>query len=226
MPHILLRLPYTHILSQNAEHMFSLVIQVTNFEKIFRINLINSITGIKPANLIGTKANSGQTNLAIFSSVVHMGSNPPLIGMISRPSGEVERHSLSNLEETGHYTINHLPNAFHRNGHYTSAKFPKETSEFEACGFTELYTKTMRAPYVKESKLSLGMQHLESIPIKQNGTILILGEVREIRLNGIEVEADGSLDLGRIESTGISGLDTYYRFEKIEKHPYARVEDY
>jgi hypothetical protein len=33
-----------------------------NASKVFRLNLINSITGIKPANLIGSISNSGQTN--------------------------------------------------------------------------------------------------------------------------------------------------------------------
>jgi len=200
--------------------------EIDAFDKIYRINLINSITGIKPANLIGTKSSEGQTNLAIFSSVVHMGSNPPLIGMISRPSAEIERHSLSNLEETGFYTINHLKNEDHRSGHYTSAKFPLETSEFEACGFTEYYTDDFVIPYVKESRLGIGMRFIESIPIKHNGTILILGEVQEIRFNDVNIDSDGSLDLTSISSTGISGLDTYYSLQKIAKHPYARVKDY
>ena len=200
--------------------------EIDAFEKIFRINLINSITGIKPANLIGTQSSEGNTNLAIFSSVVHMGSNPPLIGMISRPSGEVERHTLSNIDETGFYTINHLLVDYHRDGHYTSAKFPRNISEFKSCGFTEYYSETFIAPYVKECKLGIGMKFIETIPIKYNGTILILGEVKEIRLHGVDVEEDGSLNLETTRSTGISGLDTYYKFEKVAKHPFARVEDY
>lgn len=199
--------------------------EIDRFDKIFRINLINSITGIKPANLIGSHANNGNTNLAIFSSVVHMGSNPPLIGMISRPSGDVERHTLSNIETTGFYTINHLLIDNHRNGHYTSAKFDKEVSEFKACGFTEYFSDSFSAPYVAESKLGIGMRFLETIPIAYNDTILILGEVQEIRINEILIEADGSLDLETSLSTGISGLDTYYRFQKIAKHPFARVKD-
>ncbi|MDF1694495.1 MAG: flavin reductase [Saprospiraceae bacterium] len=198
--------------------------EIEEFEKIFRINLINSITGIKPANLIGTRSTQG-SNLAIFSSVVHMGSNPPLIGMISRPSGEVERHTFTNIEKTGYYTINHLKVDDHRSGHYTSAKFSNQISEFDACGFTEYYSASFFAPYVAESSLSIGMRYLEAIPIKQNGTLLILGEVEEIRLNGAELEPDGSLNLESITSTGISGLDTYYRLQKVAKHPFARVKD-
>jgi flavin reductase (DIM6/NTAB) family NADH-FMN oxidoreductase RutF len=199
--------------------------EINAFEKIFRINLINSITGIKPANLIGTRSGNGQTNLAIFSSVVHMGSNPPLIGMISRPTGEVKRHTLSNIEQTGHYTINHLLIEDHRKGHYTSAKFPLETSEFDACGFTEYFSSSIPAPYVKESKLGIGMHFIEAIPITYNDTVLILGEVKEIRLNGVEIGHDGCLNLEMMDSTGISGLDTYYRLQKVAKHPFARVKD-
>ena len=42
-----------------------------------RIALINSLSGFKSLNLIGTINNQGQTNLAIFNSVVHIGANPP-----------------------------------------------------------------------------------------------------------------------------------------------------
>ena len=51
-----------------------------------RLNIVNSITGIKPANLIGTISKNKISNVAIFSSVVHLGSNPALIGVIVRPT--------------------------------------------------------------------------------------------------------------------------------------------
>ncbi|PTL98815.1 MAG: flavin oxidoreductase, partial [Candidatus Arcticimaribacter sp.] len=53
---------------------------------IYRLNMINSCTGYKSANLIGTQSKEGNTNLAVFNSVVHLGSNPPLIGFILRPT--------------------------------------------------------------------------------------------------------------------------------------------
>jgi hypothetical protein len=106
-------------------------------DRIQRLNLINSITGIKPANLIGTRSAGGQENLAIISSVVHMGSDPALVGFFSRPSTEVPRHTLLNLQETGVYTINHLPHSMTEAGHWTSAKFEREESEFEFCGFSQ-----------------------------------------------------------------------------------------
>ena len=54
--------------------------QIENLDKIFRINLINSCSGYKSANLIGSISDNGVKNLAVFSSITHLGSNPPLLG--------------------------------------------------------------------------------------------------------------------------------------------------
>jgi flavin reductase (DIM6/NTAB) family NADH-FMN oxidoreductase RutF len=128
-------------------------------------NLINAVTGIKSANLIGTISNAGEKNLAIFSSVIHLGSNPPLIGFIVRPSGEVPRHTYENIRENGFYTINHVHREFIEQAHYTSAKFDRAVSEFEACRLTEEYVGDFPAPFVKESRLKLGMQLEQELPI-------------------------------------------------------------
>jgi len=61
-----------------------------------RVNLINSLSGFKSANLLGTRASNGQENLSIVSSCFHLGADPALIGMIIRPHS-VDRHSLELL---------------------------------------------------------------------------------------------------------------------------------
>ncbi|MEM6687604.1 MAG: flavin oxidoreductase, partial [Bacteroidota bacterium] len=45
---------------------------IDTMEKLYRINLINSCSGYKSANLIGTKSTDGFTNVAVFSSVTHL----------------------------------------------------------------------------------------------------------------------------------------------------------
>ena len=52
---------------------------LSELSKHERVNLVNSITGYKSANLIGTQDKQGQTNLALFSSVTHLGSDPAMI---------------------------------------------------------------------------------------------------------------------------------------------------
>ena len=122
---------------------------IEQMPKIKRLNIINSITGIKPANLIGSIDLKGNTNLAIFSSVVHLGSNPALLGFILRPQEKVRRHSYENIIDLGFYTLNQLPNNMTLEGHFTSAKFEKNISEFDKCNFTPEYLKNFNAPFVK-----------------------------------------------------------------------------
>ena len=198
---------------------------IDKLDKIKRLNLINSITGIKPANLIGTQNNNGDSNLAIFSSVIHLGSNPPLIGMITRPTKEVSRHTYANIISTGCYTINHIPDHMTKQAHQTSAKYQGNVSEFEACGFTEEYIDKFDAPFVKEANIKIGMKYLQSIPIELNGTVLCIGEIQHIILPEELLSEEGYINLDKAKSTGISGLNSYYKLSFEDTYDYARVKE-
>ena len=198
--------------------------QIESLDRISRLKLINSVTGVKPANLIGTINNMGQTNLAIFSSVVHLGSNPPLLGFISRPKGTEFGHTYRNIEENGEYTINHVHPEFVKNAHYTSAKFDENISEFKRCNLSEEYIKGFKAPFLKESSFKIGMCFKEALDIKRNGTILIIGEIKHLILPD-EAMAAHDIDLEATNSVGISGLNSYYSLKKIDDYPFARVNE-
>lgn len=198
---------------------------IASADKVTRLRMINAITGIKPANLIGTQDASGRHNLAVFSSVVHLGRNPALIGFILRPHDEVPRHTWQNIQATGHYTINHIPASMTQQAHYTSAKFPQEVSEFERCGFTPEIIPGVAAPFVGESALKMGLRFVSATEIPLNGTTLVIGEIIYLSIPDKFVDAAGELDLALSESAGISGLNTYYKLEKIGQYPYARLSD-
>jgi flavin reductase (DIM6/NTAB) family NADH-FMN oxidoreductase RutF len=199
--------------------------QIKELDRKKRLNLINSITGIKPANLIGSINKNNDTNLAIFSSVIHLGSFPPLIGFIVRPSATVRRHTYENILDNKKYTINHINSSIIKKAHYTSAKFESSESEFEKCKLTEEYIEDFEAPFVKESSLKMGLILKEVIPIKSNDTILIIGEVEHLFLPEKAMNKEGYLDLETNNTVGISGLNTYYNLKKIESFPYARVQE-
>jgi flavin reductase (DIM6/NTAB) family NADH-FMN oxidoreductase RutF len=190
------------------------------FDKIFRLNLINSITGYKPANLIGTASAAGATNLAIFSSVIHLGSAPAVLGLVTRPA-TVPRHTYENIRATGCYTINHVHADFVAAAHYTSAEFEREESEFDQCGFTPVYRDEFPAPYVAESQIGLGLRLKEELPI-HNGTVLLVGTVEHVYLPQEVLRADGTLDLERAGAVCISGLDAYHRVAPLAEFAYAR----
>ena len=197
---------------------------IDKLDKVSRLNLINSVTGFKPANLIGTISKQNQENLAIFSSLVHLGSKPPLLGLITRPNS-VPRHTYTNIIESKFYTINHVSDNIIERAHMTSAKFNRDESEFEKCDLEKEYIDDFHAPYVKESECKIGMKFVEEVNIKSNDTILIVGEIINIMIKQDSIEEDGSLDFEKLNSVCISGLDTYYKAKKMVKYPYARKKN-
>jgi flavin reductase (DIM6/NTAB) family NADH-FMN oxidoreductase RutF len=194
---------------------------IFQFEKPYRTNFINSLSGFKSANLIGTLSSVGKTNLAIFNSVIHVGANPPALGFLMRPVS-VERHTYNNIKETGYYTINHIHKDIFKQAHQTSASYDKDISEFDECGLTREYSKNIPAPYVKESKIKIGLRFVEEQEIKFNGTIFIVGEVFEIILPDDVVSKDGYLDIEKAGTIAISGLDGYYETKRIARLSYAK----
>ena len=190
-------------------------------EQRFRASFINSITGFKSVVLIGTKNKANQENLAIFNSIVHLGSNPALIGMIIRPDS-VERHTLENIEETGFYTINHILESFVEQAHHTSTRYPRNVSEFEASGLTPFYRNDFFAPFVKESTVQIGMEFKTKINIPINNTLMIIGQIKSISLPEKAISTDGYIDLEITKTITNSGLDSYHRTERIVRLPYAK----
>ena len=178
-------------------------------DRITRLKIINSVTGIKPANLIGSIDDGGNTNLAVFSSVVHLGSDPALLGFISRPQTEEVGHTYRNIQENGYYTINHIHPEFIKNAHYTSGKFDSAISEFKRCNLSEEYIKNFKAPFVKESNFKIGMCFKEALDIKHNGTVLMIGEIEHLILPDTAIVND-DIDLEVTNGVGISGLNSYY----------------
>ncbi|WP_339877418.1 flavin reductase [uncultured Algoriphagus sp.] len=198
--------------------------EIEQLEKKYRLNLINSISGIKPANLIGTKSLNHQENVAIFSSVVHLGSNPAQLGFIMRPQTEVPRDTYPNILETGFYTINHVSQSFIKKAHFTSAKLEKGVSEFERMRIEQEYIADFFAPFVKESVVKIGMKHQESIPLP-NGCIFVIGSVEMLVIPDHVVNGLGQIDLEGCSGVGISGLNSYYALNKLDSFPYVREDE-
>ena len=195
--------------------------QIMNMEKQERVHFANSLGGFKSVGLIGTQNNSGQTNLAIVDSILHIGSNPPLFGMIFRP-GVVERHTLENILETGFYTINHINENIFKQSHQTSAKYDREISEFDVTDLNPEYKYDFFAPFVEESHVQLAMEFKEKTIITINNTVLVIGEVKAVYFPEDCLQKDGFLDIEKAESISCSGLDSYHKTTRIDRLSYAK----
>lgn len=188
-----------------------------------RAAFVNSLSGFKSANLVGSCNKRGQTNLAIMSSVVHLGSNPPLLALVIRPGGE-ERHTLANIVTTGFYSLNHVTAPLIESAHQTAARYDKATSEYHATGLTPQWIEGFNAPLVAEAGLKLGLKLREHQLLAINRTHLVIGEVVLVEMPDEALMHDGAVDLGAAGSIALSGLDTYHQPALIKRMAYAKTD--
>ena len=195
--------------------------EIESWERFYRANFINSLTGFKSVNLIGTVNELGQTNLGIFSSIVHIGSNPPLVGYINRPV-KAAPHTLANIEATKVFTVNHIHPSFVELAHQTSAKYEAGISEFEEVGLTPEFRENIAAPFVKESSIKYALSLQQIISIELNDTFLVIGKIISIQIDNDIVSEDGFLHLDKAASICSNGVDGYYTTGLIKRFSYAK----
>jgi flavin reductase (DIM6/NTAB) family NADH-FMN oxidoreductase RutF len=195
--------------------------QISSMDKIYRLNLINSCTGYKSANLIGTTSENGIFNLAVFSSITHLGSNPSLICFIVRPT-IVPRDTYKNIITNKFFTVNHINVNDIEDAHHTSARYPANISEFDVTKFESEFLKDFPAPFVKSSKIKLGCEFLNKYEIKENDTLLMIAEIKDIFFEKNVLNEDGWLQLDKAKTVTINGLDGYALPTLIERYKYAK----
>ncbi len=195
--------------------------EIMNLEKQERVHFVNSLGGFKSVGLIGTQNKIGQTNLAIVDSIIHIGSNPPLFGIIFRPAA-YERHSLENILETRFYTINHINKNIYKQAHQTSARYNREISEFGVTGLNPEYKNDFFAPFVEESHVQLAMEFKEKTELLINNTVLVIGEIKAVYFPEDCLQNDGFLDIEKAQSITCSGLDSYHKTSIVDRLSYAK----
>jgi len=198
---------------------------ITNFDNMpdrFRVNFINSLSGFKSANLIGSMSKTQTCNLAIVSSVIHLGANPALMAYINRPAS-VPRDTLDNIINSGEFTINHVNTDIIEPSHQTSARYPADESEFKATGLTTHFIDGFSAPFVEESRCKVGLSYVEHHTLL-NDTVMVIGKVTHVLVSDAAIGEDGLIDIELLGTAAVSGLDTYHSPNKVARMAYAKPD--
>ena len=196
---------------------------INQMERRYRANFINSVTGYKSANLIGTASPEGIDNLAVFSSITHLGSDPAMLGFITRPT-TVPRHTYANIKSTGIFTVNHINSSIITQAHQTAARYEDDMSEFDATGLTTQYLNDWKAPFLKEAHIKIACKFVNQYEIKENGTLLIIGAIQHIHLPEDIVHNDGWINLEQADGVTINGLDSYAKPTLLDRLSYAKPD--
>lgn len=196
---------------------------IDDMSERMRVNFVNSLSGFKSANLVGTRNAHGVNNLAMISSVFHLGAHPPLMGMVMRPHS-VPRDTLQNIKDFGCYTINHVNESFVAKAHQCAARYAPDVSEFEQVGLNAQNAQCIDAPYVTESSIKIALQLEQMIKVSANNTEIVIGRIVEVNLPDNIVLNDGYIDIEKSKSVAVSGLDSYHSTKRIDRFSYAKPE--
>ncbi len=128
--------------------------QEHDYSNIYKL-MIGSIVP-RPIAFVSTVSAGGIRNLAPFSFFNGVCSNPPIVlfSTIVRKDGK-EKDTLSNVEATGEFVVNIVSEDFAEQMNITSADVPPEVDEFVESGLTPVPSDLVRAPRVKESRISM-----------------------------------------------------------------------
>ena len=193
---------------------------INKLDKVYKINLINSIIGAKSANLVSTLSDEGVDNIAVFSSVIHLGSNPPLIGFIVRPQESRITDTYRNIKYLKQYGICSISSKMIDKSHLTSKKTPSNESEYKLFDIEKDYIDNFPVPFAKESQIKIGLNFIEEMFIV-NKCRLIVGEVEIIKINS-SIAKSGNLNFDKLDGITITGISTYNKIKNPIEMPYVK----
>jgi flavin reductase (DIM6/NTAB) family NADH-FMN oxidoreductase RutF len=105
----------------------------------------------RPTIIVTTINNNGEVNAAPFSFTMPVSMNPPLIAFASVTT----HHTYKNIDETGEFVVN-IPNEdILKELWITGEKFPQEVNEIEKAGLTQIPSKKVAPPKIKECIASI-----------------------------------------------------------------------
>lgn len=194
---------------------------IAALSKVPRLNLINSVTGYKSANLIGSISSSGILNVAIFSSITHLGSNPPMLGFMIRPIVATPRDTYKNIKENFYFTVNHVTESMIESAHHTSANYESAVSEFDKTDLESEFLDEIQVPFVKNSPVRLLCKYLNEYRIEENGCIHIIASIEKIFVKDELLEDDLFVRLDKGNVVTINGVDGYAAPALANRYEYA-----
>ena len=167
----------------------------------------------RPIGWIGSVSASGVHNLAPFSFFNAVAASPPTVLFSTIRAGGARKDTLSNVEETGVFTVNVVTEETVDAMNVTSGRYDPSVDEFQTAGLTAVAGTVVEAPLVGEAKANLECRLSQVVPIGTDGPMaasIVIGEVVRVHVEGAIL--DGTrIDQEALRAVGRMGGPTYAR---------------
>ncbi|MCL1599671.1 MAG: flavin reductase family protein [Actinomycetia bacterium] len=194
---------------------------LTDLAGIDRYKLLTGLIVPRPIGWIGTVDGDGVRNLAPYSFFNCVSATPPTVVVGTGHRAGSPKDTLSNLRDTGVFTVSIVTEEVVEAMNATSAEVPPDVDEFAEAGLTAVTGSTVHAPYVGEAKAALECEVNQIVPLGDPPTSwLVIGDVRTVHvdddlLDGTRIDAQALKAIGRFAGAGycttVDGLFTLER---------------
>jgi len=178
----------------------------------------------RPIAWVSTISREGKHNLAPFSFFNGVSSKPPAILFVcSRHDDGRKKDTLLNVEATGQFVVNTVPESLAEAMNITATEYPHGMSEFEKAGLTPAPSERVAPPRLEESPISFECERHEMLQVgdgRAGSATIIVGRIVLVHVDE-SVLKDGKVDYELYHPIGrLGGMEysrTRDRFTMIRK---------
>jgi flavin reductase (DIM6/NTAB) family NADH-FMN oxidoreductase RutF len=162
----------------------------------------NAIVAPRPIGWISTRGSYGD-NLAPYSFFNAVAYTPPQVIF----AGDL-KDSIRNIQETGVFATNVVPESLWHQMNATSAHLPRGTDEFTHAGVDKSECTTINCPRVTLSPATLECRLQQIVTLEGGEDFLVIGTVTGVHIRD-EFLVDGRFDLTRVRPMARLGYKDY-----------------
>jgi flavin reductase (DIM6/NTAB) family NADH-FMN oxidoreductase RutF len=190
-----------------------------------RYALLTSLVVPRPIGWVSTRS-EGISNLAPFSYFAALAPTPMLIGISIGARGGEEKDTLRNIRRTGAFCVNVVSEPFLEAMNASSGDHAPNVDEFAIAGLSAADAATVDAPYVAGCPAVMECALFREVPLGEAPTVLVIGEVRAVRLAGEVVPPEGSfsVDPAALRPVARLGGEWYAKLGELVALPRPRLQ--
>ncbi len=156
----------------------------------------------------------GLANLAPYSFFNGIGANPPtlMFSAVNRRDGS-KKDTVANIETQKEFVVNIVSHANRESMNLSSADFPSDESEFDACKLTRGDSEYVKVPYVKEASIHMECSLNQIVHLGEGSLAanVIFGNILKVHIDDAILDADGAVDPEKLDTIGRLGGSSYSR---------------
>lgn len=180
-------------------------------------NPFKAIVSPRPIGWISTRDGEGRDNLAPYSFFNAVADAPPQVMFAStggKPDRASGKDSVSAIRETGVFCVNIVEYAMRDAMNASSAPLPAGEDEFTVAGLEKAQCRVIDAPRVAWAPAALECRLMQTIDLKGENNILVLGEVVGVHMRD-DCMMQGQFDVTSFQPLSRLGYRDYAAVREV-----------